>query len=208
MLYIIKLFLKLSFDRANHDTFHKVFLHKWIHTDDRQAGDNNQGVFQQICHSLFSGQNGIVHDIIRADLVSNKDVPKNYLQRVGFLSIEVDHSVKISVPVSDSIVQRNNRNNRLGKRQHHCKKEPEIGASVNLSCFQQVCRNTALHISFDMVDDEGNPTGEKTAVCGLDLSDNETISSLVGQDCGVFVVANTTHLDQAAELVRYLLKNS
>lgn len=63
-------------------------------------------------------------------------------------------------------------------------------------------------LSFDMVDDEGNPTGEKTAVCGLDLSDNETISSLVGQDCGVFVVANTTHLDQAAELVRYLLKNS
>lgn len=63
-------------------------------------------------------------------------------------------------------------------------------------------------LSFDMVDDEGNPTGEKTAVCGLDLSGNENISSLVGEDCGVFVAANTSHVDQAAALVRYLLENS
>ena len=64
-------------------------------------------------------------------------------------------------------------------------------------------------LSFDMVDDEGNPTGEKTAVCGIDVSDNETLSVLAGGgECGVFVVANTSHLEESSALVRYLLENS
>ena len=64
-------------------------------------------------------------------------------------------------------------------------------------------------LSFDMVDDEGNPTGEKTAVCGIDVSDNETLSALAGGgECGVFVVANTSHLEESSALVRYLLENS
>lgn len=64
-------------------------------------------------------------------------------------------------------------------------------------------------LSFDMVDDQGNPTGEKTTVCGIDVSDNETLSALAGGDeCGVFVVANTSHLEESAALVRYLLENS
>ena len=63
-------------------------------------------------------------------------------------------------------------------------------------------------LSFDMLDDSGNPTGEKTAVCGIDVSDNETLSALAGGgECGVFIVANTDHLEQATALVRYFLES-
>lgn len=56
-------------------------------------------------------------------------------------------------------------------------------------------------LSFDMVDDEGNATGEKTAVCGVQISGNEALdNAMAGTDYGVFIISNTENLDLAKEV--------
>lgn len=56
-------------------------------------------------------------------------------------------------------------------------------------------------LSFDLVDDEGNPTGEKTPVCGVQISGNETLdSAMAGTEYGIFIVGNTENLDLAKEV--------
>lgn len=56
-------------------------------------------------------------------------------------------------------------------------------------------------LTFDQIDEEGNPTGEKTAACGIDLSANENFKQLTnGKPCGIFIVGNTEHLEMAKEV--------
>lgn len=56
-------------------------------------------------------------------------------------------------------------------------------------------------LSFDLVDDEGNATGEKTPVCGVQISGNENLdSAMAGADYGVFIVSNTKNLDLSKEV--------
>jgi hypothetical protein len=55
-------------------------------------------------------------------------------------------------------------------------------------------------LSYDEVDDSGNPTGEQTAVCGVRLED-EALDAIYGSDeYGVFIVCSTTHPDEAKEI--------
>lgn len=51
--------------------------------------------------------------------------------------------------------------------------------------------------------------GKKPLSAGLMFRITETLSALAGGgECGVFVVANTSHLEESSALVRYLLENS
>lgn len=59
-------------------------------------------------------------------------------------------------------------------------------------------------LSYDLVDTEGNPTGEKTPECGV-LLDNAQIDSIFGeQPAGMFIVANAD-LEQSKQLFLDLL---
>lgn len=56
-------------------------------------------------------------------------------------------------------------------------------------------------LSFDLVDEESNPTGEKTPVCGVKISGNEALDSAIpGEEYGLFIVGNTDDLDLAKEV--------
>ena len=56
-------------------------------------------------------------------------------------------------------------------------------------------------LTFDLVDDEGNPTGEQTPVYGIDVSGNENLTAMMGQNSyGVFLVQNTEDLEAAKEI--------
>jgi len=54
-------------------------------------------------------------------------------------------------------------------------------------------------LSFDLVESDGYETvatGEKTLVCGINVSDNAALKSIFGnQEIGVFIVANTKNVD-------------
>ncbi|MGI5894202.1 MAG: hypothetical protein ACOX6P_06360 [Candidatus Merdivicinus sp.] len=55
-------------------------------------------------------------------------------------------------------------------------------------------------LTFDMVDDDGNPTGEQTPVCGISLS-NDALSGIYGEsEYGLFIVGNTENLDLAKDV--------
>lgn len=61
-------------------------------------------------------------------------------------------------------------------------------------------------ISYDMVDMEGNATGQETAAVGLDISQVDGLTSFMDDsDKAVFVVANTQNLAASRQLIDYLL---
>lgn len=56
-------------------------------------------------------------------------------------------------------------------------------------------------LQFDMVDEFGEPTGEKTALCGLDLSDRQDLRYILGSDSvGVFIVCGAKDPELAGEI--------
>lgn len=55
-------------------------------------------------------------------------------------------------------------------------------------------------LAYEKVDTDGNPTGELTPVCGVRLS-SEALDAIYGAgEYGIFIVGNTTHLEQAKEV--------
>ena len=64
-------------------------------------------------------------------------------------------------------------------------------------------------LSFDIVSMDGIetiPTGERTPVCGINISGNERIRNIFGnQEIGVFIVANTKRPEIAKKVVMSLL---
>ncbi len=63
-------------------------------------------------------------------------------------------------------------------------------------------------LSFDMVDEDGNATGEQTAVCGVRISGNETLdAAMMGQEYGVFLISNTQNPDLAKEVFLEIVNN-
>lgn len=61
-------------------------------------------------------------------------------------------------------------------------------------------------ISFELTDDQGNPTGEKIENCGIDVSDSAELTAICpGADSvGVYVISNAPNLEQAKEIFRQL----
>lgn len=55
-------------------------------------------------------------------------------------------------------------------------------------------------LSYEMVDTDGNPTGEWTPACGVKISSPALDAIFGGDEYGVFIVGSTTHLDQAKEV--------
>lgn len=56
-------------------------------------------------------------------------------------------------------------------------------------------------VSFDIVDEFGNPTGEKTGQCGLDLSGDWSLNYVAGSDSfGAFIVCSTNDMETAKEV--------
>lgn len=61
-------------------------------------------------------------------------------------------------------------------------------------------------LTFDMVDEAGEPTGEKTPPCGLDLSGNENIVGVLGsENCGIFIFCGTGDPATAGEIFQKIV---
>lgn len=61
-------------------------------------------------------------------------------------------------------------------------------------------------LSFDIIDPYGNLTGEKTPVCGLDLSGRDALTRIMGDEhYGVFIVCSAGDIELAKQIVRELL---
>jgi hypothetical protein len=60
-------------------------------------------------------------------------------------------------------------------------------------------------LSFDLLSNDGyepTPTGEKTPICGINITGNERIRRIFGdQEIGVFIVANTKNLELAKRVI-------
>lgn len=60
-------------------------------------------------------------------------------------------------------------------------------------------------LSYDMLDDEGNASGEKTPVCGVDITGDEVITPAMGSSsAGAFVVGNAANLENAKTVLKAL----
>lgn len=56
-------------------------------------------------------------------------------------------------------------------------------------------------ITFEMVDEEGNPLGEQTPPYGMDLSNSDSVKRILGGDpCGIFIPLCAGDMDLAMEL--------
>ena len=60
-------------------------------------------------------------------------------------------------------------------------------------------------LSYDMLDDEGNASGEKTPVCGVDITGDEVITPAMGSSsAGAFVAGNAANLENAKTVLKAL----
>ena len=56
-----------------------------------------------------------------------------------------------------------------------------------------------------MLDDEGNASGEKTPVCGVDITGDEVITPAMGSSsAGAFVAGNAANLENAKTVLKAL----
>jgi hypothetical protein len=61
-------------------------------------------------------------------------------------------------------------------------------------------------LSYDMVDEEGNPISERTPVCGVDVTGDELFTPIFGNaQIGAFIVGNAPDLENAKVLVKALM---
>ena len=64
-------------------------------------------------------------------------------------------------------------------------------------------------LSFDLLEADGydfKPTGEKTPVCGIEITGNDEMRKIFGdQEIGVFIVANTKNLELAKKFILSLV---
>ncbi len=73
---------------------------------------------------------------------------------------------------------------------------------------EELASYSDLALTFDMVDDEGNPTGEQTPACGLSLTGTESLSEIYGEsEYGVFIVSNTQNPDLAKDVMLAILNS-
>ena len=60
-------------------------------------------------------------------------------------------------------------------------------------------------LSYDMLDDEGNASGEKTPVYGVDITGDEVITPAMGSsNAGAFVAGNAANLENAKTVLKAL----
>lgn len=61
-------------------------------------------------------------------------------------------------------------------------------------------------LSYSLLDDQGEPTGESTPACGVDLSSDARFDAVFGDvPVGVFVAANSPNLENSKALLRGLI---
>lgn len=60
-------------------------------------------------------------------------------------------------------------------------------------------------IDYETVDEQGNPDGGRTEIVGVDISDNEALTPVMGAgEKGIFVVAGQEHDELTRELILHL----
>lgn len=64
-------------------------------------------------------------------------------------------------------------------------------------------------LSYDMVDEEGKPTGERTAVCGIDITGSGITDGVIagGTNVGLFVVGNAPGMEHCKTLMNKLAES-
>ena len=71
----------------------------------------------------------------------------------------------------------------------------EIISEEKLSSYQERL------LTFELMDDEGNPTGEYTEPCGISLNGNTQFDTIYGeQEYGIFLVTNADPIENAEQV--------
>lgn len=61
-------------------------------------------------------------------------------------------------------------------------------------------------LSYELLDDEGNPSGEMGPACGVDVTGDSALVNVVGNaQVGAFVAGNAANLENAKDLMRALI---
>ena len=61
-------------------------------------------------------------------------------------------------------------------------------------------------LSYELLDDEGNPSGEMSPACGVDVTGDSSLVNVVGNaQVGAFVAGNAPNLENAKDLMRALI---
>lgn len=72
-----------------------------------------------------------------------------------------------------------------------------------LLCEDEISALGDRALQYALIDDEGKPTDEFTAVCGMDVSADEQLKAVFNQaDIGVFVAGNAPHLEAAKAVMK------
>lgn len=80
--------------------------------------------------------------------------------------------------------------------------DPELFAALDTLFTQdEINALKGEAVSIERTDDEGNPTGETSAPCGVNLSGNEALVNALGlQDVNIFIVSNAKNMDLAKQV--------
>ena len=64
-------------------------------------------------------------------------------------------------------------------------------------------------LSFDMVDEDGKPTGERTSICGIDITDSGITDDVIAgkTNVGLFVVSNAPNMERYKILINTVAEN-
>lgn len=63
-------------------------------------------------------------------------------------------------------------------------------------------------LTFDMVNEDGKPTGEHTAACGISMTGKEPFDEIYGeQEYGVFLVSNAEPMDDAKKVFMDIIQS-
>lgn len=64
-------------------------------------------------------------------------------------------------------------------------------------------------LAYDMLNDDGSATGEKTPICGVDLTGDEVVTSAMGNvSAGAFVAGNAANLENAKTVIKALAERT
>ena len=129
---------KSALDGAGHDACVKVLLEEGVHDNQRQAGDDDGGVLQQLGQlGTLSGALD-VGDHAGLRLALDQDGTKHQLQGLLGGVVQVDHGVEVAVPHGHELPQGQDRHHRHAHRQQDLEEVEHFAGAVHVRGLPQV----------------------------------------------------------------------
>src|SRR5262249_2434623 len=136
--------LRLPLQGADQGPLDEVSLYEGIDQQQRHAGDDDQGVLEEVDQILAHELGLNVAGHVQVGLVLHSDRAQDELQLIEIPVRQVDQGVEVAVPVGDGVEEGVDGDNGTGEGQHDVPQEPEVAAAVELSRLQELIGERGL----------------------------------------------------------------